>query len=54
MYKLQCNMSTIDHHFSGVWKVHSDPARNIALDLTNAPFRTVGVAHQHAGSQNGI
>lgn len=43
----------INHDFSLIGEVDGDPATDIGLHLTIAPFRTVGMAYDDAGRING-
>ncbi len=50
----QMNPKAIYDKFALVPEINRDTPSDIALHLSHAPIRLVRMAHQHAGSQNGI
>ncbi len=52
--KLKLHLVAIQHLLARMFEIDSDPAVEGRLHLAKAPFGVAGVAHQHAGVQNGV
>lgn len=47
-------MAQVDHHLSGMFEIDRDAGAHDRLDLSKAPSRPLGVAHNHARLQKRI
>ena len=45
----EIDMRSVQHHFTGVFKIYRDLATNVGLHLPQPPIRLCGVAHKLAG-----
>lgn len=52
--KLKLHLVTVQHLLARMFEIDRDPTADGRLNLSKAPFRVAGVAHQHTGVQNGI
>ena len=50
----QIDPLSVNHHLTGMFEVHSDPSRDIRLDLTDAPIGLLRVPDQHPRFQKCI